>query len=83
MYGVLVGGVFGIMSMFHTENYAGTIALAALVDEVASRTWLRAIDCGPIKPHFQGYGAFPVTNSWMAEFIFRGVPYTTVDDGLI
>jgi leucyl/phenylalanyl-tRNA--protein transferase len=70
LWGIGVGGVFGIMSMYHRENNAGTLALGALVDDVCGDGRWSAIDCGAMLPHFGLYGAREITQEQFCGLIW-------------
>jgi len=71
LWGIGVGGVFGIMSMYHRENNAGTLALGALVDDVCGGGRWSAIDCGAMLPHFGLYGAREITQEQFCKLIWQ------------
>jgi leucyl/phenylalanyl-tRNA--protein transferase len=71
LWGIGVGRVFGIMSMFHRENNAGTLALGALVDVVRDDGRWSAIDCGTMLPHFALYGASEISQEQFCELIWH------------
>jgi leucyl/phenylalanyl-tRNA---protein transferase len=61
-WGIDIGGVFAIMSMFHLESNAGALALAALVEIVALQGRWSVIDFGPVRPGWKRYGATEMPN---------------------
>jgi leucyl/phenylalanyl-tRNA---protein transferase len=69
LWGLGVGRVFSIMSMFHRENNAGSVALGALVDSVMSGGRWSVIDCGQWKPHFYLYGAEEIPQRRFCELV--------------
>ena len=80
--GVLVGGVWGIevgrtlglMSAFHVENHAGSVAWASLANIVASRGRWTTIDCGVAgNSHFERFGATDVPVGRLCERILEGL----------
>jgi leucyl/phenylalanyl-tRNA--protein transferase len=74
MWGVAVGSTFGIMSMFHTENHAGSLALAALVEKVKAGDDWSVIDCGrTLLPHFESYGAYEISASEFGDLVSQGI----------
>src|SRR5579871_2622616 len=56
-WGLSVGRVFAIMSMFHLEKSAGSLALAALADSLLHGGRWTVIDCGGPGYHWDRYGA--------------------------
>lgn len=56
-WGLSIGRVFAIMSMFHVEKSAGSLALAALTDSIANGGRWSFIDCGGPGYHWDRYGA--------------------------
>lgn len=70
-WGLDIGGVFGIMSMFHLENHAGALALAALVDVVAHQGRWSVIDCGTGGPHWKRYGATELSREQFSALVTK------------
>jgi leucyl/phenylalanyl-tRNA--protein transferase len=56
-WGLSVGRVFAIMSMFHLEKTAGSLALASLADSLTHGGRWAVIDCGGPGYHWDRYGA--------------------------
>jgi leucyl/phenylalanyl-tRNA--protein transferase len=56
-WGLSVGPVFAIMSMFHLEKSGGSLALAALADSLLHGGRWAVIDCGGPGYHWDRYGA--------------------------
>jgi leucyl/phenylalanyl-tRNA--protein transferase len=56
-WGLSVGRVFAIMSMFHLESNAGSLALAYLSDAVRRGGRWSIIDCGGPGDHWDRHGA--------------------------
>jgi leucyl/phenylalanyl-tRNA---protein transferase len=77
--GRLVGGlwglglrrVFAIMSMFHLENNAGALALAALTEVVAQKGRWSVVDCGGPGSNWERYGAKIVTVQQFSDLITK------------
>jgi leucyl/phenylalanyl-tRNA---protein transferase len=65
LWGLIVGGTFSLMSMFHKEDKAGVLALGDLVRRLQAGD-LRMIDCGANNDTFKRYGAVTVSRE---EFI--------------
>lgn len=57
LWGLAIGRNFGLMSMFHVENNAGALALAALAESVSRGGRFASIDCGAASPNWDRYGA--------------------------
>lgn len=57
LWGLAIGRTFALMSMFHSENNAGALALAALAESVSQGGRFAAIDCGGPSPNWDRYGA--------------------------
>jgi leucyl/phenylalanyl-tRNA---protein transferase len=72
LWGLEVGRTFGILSMFHLESHAGSIALAALVESVCERRRWTLIDCGGLNENFARYGAYEVSTREFSELVWRG-----------
>ena len=56
-WGLSVGRIFAIMSMFHLEKSAGSLALAALAHSLLQGARWTIIDCGGPGLHWDRYGA--------------------------
>jgi|HubBroStandDraft_1064217.scaffolds.fasta_scaffold19411_4 leucyl/phenylalanyl-tRNA---protein transferase len=65
LWGIGIGGAFGLMSMFHRENHAGSLAMAALVNAVLTEGRWSVIDVGAMTANFARYGATEIP---VAEF---------------
>jgi leucyl/phenylalanyl-tRNA--protein transferase len=72
LWGLEVGRTFGILSMFHRQSHAGSIALAALVESVRERRRWTLIDCGGLNENFARYGASEVPTAQFSELVWRG-----------
>ncbi len=72
LWGPAVGGTFGIMSMFHTVDHAGAIALAGLSDAAREGEW-STVDCGELNENFRRYGAREIPTQEFCERIWRGI----------
>lgn len=72
LWGLEVGRTFGILSMFHLESHAGSIALAGLVESVRERRRWTLIDCGGLNENFARYGAYEVPTTQFSELVWRG-----------
>jgi leucyl/phenylalanyl-tRNA---protein transferase len=73
IWGISVGRVLGIMSMFHLEDNAGSLALAAIIDIVAGDGRWSVVDCGVIKQHFKMYGAREVPQEEFCELVWQNL----------
>lgn len=71
IWGISVGRVLGIMSMFHQEDNAGSLALAASVDIVAGNGRWSIIDCGVINQHFTMYGAREISQEEFCDLVWQ------------
>lgn len=56
-WGLSLGRVFAIMSMFHLEKSAGSLALASLTDSLLHGGRWTIIDCGGPGDHWDRFGA--------------------------
>jgi leucyl/phenylalanyl-tRNA--protein transferase len=73
LWGIEVGRTFGIMSMFHLEDDAGALALAAVADVVADNGRWSLVDCGTPTAHFERYGAKGMPTEEFCELVLRGL----------
>jgi leucyl/phenylalanyl-tRNA--protein transferase len=71
IWGISVGRVLGIMSMFHSVDNAGSLALAAIVDTVSTGGRWSVVDCGVPKPHFEMYGAKAIPQERFCELVWE------------
>jgi Leu/Phe-tRNA-protein transferase len=74
VYGASPWGAYsGGMSMFHREDNAGSLALAAFADTVsADGRWL-VFDCGLVNPHFEMYGARETSQEQFCKLVWQGL----------
>jgi leucyl/phenylalanyl-tRNA--protein transferase len=71
LWGIAVGSTFGLMSMFHYENRAGSLALASLVSTFAAGGRWNLIDVGGMNDNFKRYGAFLICGKEFKEIVLR------------
>lgn len=57
LWGLAIRRTFALMSMFHSENNAGALALAALTESVGQEGRFALIDCGGPSANWDRYGA--------------------------
>jgi leucyl/phenylalanyl-tRNA---protein transferase len=72
LWGVAIGGTFGLMSMFHREDHAGALAMAALVNAVLTEGRWSVIDVGAMTPNFARYGATEIPVAEFCELVRSG-----------
>jgi leucyl/phenylalanyl-tRNA---protein transferase len=72
LWGLEVGRTFGILSMFHRESHAGSIALAGLVESVRARRRWTLIDCGGLNENFARYGAYEIPTGQFSDLVWQG-----------
>jgi leucyl/phenylalanyl-tRNA--protein transferase len=73
LWGLRVGHTLGIMSMFHTVDHAGAVALAAAVQSVGTDGPWSLIDCGELSTNFARYGAYNVPTAQFCELVLAGM----------
>lgn len=73
LWGVAAGPTLSIMSMFHRESRAGTLALTALVDDLIAGGRWSVIDCGTLNDVFRRFGAQELPAAILSELIWSGV----------
>jgi leucyl/phenylalanyl-tRNA---protein transferase len=66
LWGVVANRNFGIMSMFHRANHAGTAALVTLINQLQDRKY-HLIDGGDNYPVFERYGAILINCEELVE----------------
>ncbi len=72
IWGIRVGRTFSVMSMFHSEDRAGTITFGTLVEELMDGE-IGMVDCGLMAPHFARFGAQVVSREVFVETVARGL----------
>lgn len=77
LWGIGIGGAFGLMSMFHREDHAGSLALAALVDTVLSEGRWSVVDCGKMTANFGRYGAVEIRAEHLCELLRNSLGQTS------
>jgi leucyl/phenylalanyl-tRNA--protein transferase len=80
-WGLSVGRVFAIMSMFHLEKSAGSLALAALTDSLIHGGRWSIIDCGGPGYHWDRYGARNFSVKRFSALVTRQLLDSSVVDG--
>src|ERR1700759_1191750 len=73
-WGITVGPVLGLMSMFHLENHAGSLALAAVADCVRDGERWSLVDCGELKDNSKRYGAHEIPSDQFSELVWTCLP---------
>jgi leucyl/phenylalanyl-tRNA---protein transferase len=76
MWGITVGRVVGLMSMFHLENHAGSLALAAVADCVRDGERWSVVDCGELKDNSKRYGAYEISSDQFCELVWRSLQHS-------
>jgi leucyl/phenylalanyl-tRNA--protein transferase len=74
MWGITVGRTFGIMSMFHLEDNAGSLALVAVAERVLAGDRWTMVDFVLLNDHFKRYGAHEIPTEEFCESIWRSMP---------
>jgi leucyl/phenylalanyl-tRNA---protein transferase len=69
LWGIGVGGAFGLMSMFHREDHAGSLAMAALVGALLTEGRWSVIDFGEMTQNFARYGATEIPVAEFCELV--------------
>lgn len=69
LWGIGIGRAFGLMSMFHRENHAGSLAMAALVNALLTEGRWSVIDFGVMTPNFSRYGAREIPATEFCELL--------------
>ena len=72
VYGISLGRCFFAESMFHVQNNASKVALAALA-VVLRKMGFVFIDCQVPTPHLAGWGARSITRSRYLELLRAGL----------
>jgi leucyl/phenylalanyl-tRNA--protein transferase len=69
LWGIGIGDAFGLMSMFHREDHAGSLAMAALVNALLNEGRWSVIDFGAMTPNFSRYGAKEISATEFCEVL--------------
>lgn len=69
LWGIAIGGTFGLMSMFHREDHAGSLAMAALVNALLTEGRWSIIDFGEMTQNFARYGAREIPVAEFCELV--------------
>lgn len=72
IWGLQIGRTYSVISMFHSENHAGSILFTYLIDRLMSGE-LDMIECGFMKPHFESFGARAIGHQEFTERVVRGL----------
>jgi leucyl/phenylalanyl-tRNA---protein transferase len=71
LLGLSIGRTYSVMSIFHKENHAGSVAMAALEDVVAADGRWNIVDFGNMTPHNERFGAFLVSEREFLELLHK------------
>jgi leucyl/phenylalanyl-tRNA---protein transferase len=71
LLGLSIGRTYSVMSIFHRENHAGSIAMAALEDVVAADGRWNLMDFGNMAAHNERFGAFMVSEEQFLELLHK------------
>jgi len=72
-WGVAVGGVLSIMSMFHNEDHAGALALAAAAESLSGDGPWSVIDSVELNANFARYGFTEIPIQKFVEHVLEGL----------
>jgi leucyl/phenylalanyl-tRNA--protein transferase len=71
LWGIKVNRGFGVMSMFHNVDHAGSVCFARLVEMLQGEDGgLRVVDCVTMQPHFSRFGAELVSREEFSRLMF-------------
>jgi leucyl/phenylalanyl-tRNA---protein transferase len=72
LFGIEVGRTFGIMSVFHRADNAGTLAQLAVLDQIGpARRW-DVVECGSLTTHYARFGFTEIPVDRFREVVLRG-----------
>jgi len=71
-FGVAIGSIFTVESMFSNEDHASKLAFAYLCQHLADRGFT-LVDCQYQKPHFERFGAIHLARDEYRNMIARGL----------
>lgn len=69
LWGLAIGRVFAIMSMFHLESNAGALAFAAVAEIVADGGRWQIVDCGAPNPNWERYGTIDLPVEQFSQLV--------------
>ena len=73
LWGLAMGRVVSVYSLFHRENNAGSFAFAALTEIVANDGRWSVIDCGVATPNTARYGATEFSKDKFCKLVWEGL----------
>lgn len=73
LWGLRIGRVFGLMSMFHTEDNAGSLAQAALASQIGTDRRWDVVDVGLLTENFVRFGAFEISAPEFCDVVLAGM----------
>jgi leucyl/phenylalanyl-tRNA--protein transferase len=68
MWGIVVGGVFAVMSIFHSVDQAGSVVMGKMTEKVMSGE-IPVLDWGAPRTQFTRFGAVAVSRSQFVETV--------------
>jgi leucyl/phenylalanyl-tRNA---protein transferase len=71
LWGIEIGTSFGLLSVFHRVDHAGSMALIAMVDRIGPRWQL--VDVGLLNPRFERFGAHAVPAGEFTDRLLAGL----------
>ena len=75
LWGLAMGRVVSVYSMFHRENHAGSFAFAALTESIANDGHWSVMDCGVPTEHTDRYGATEVSREEFCELLWKSLKH--------
>ena len=74
LWGISVGRVFAIMSVFHRESGAGSLAIGAVIESVTDNGRWSIVDSGEMNnPNYARFGAFEIPREELCELIWQNL----------
>jgi len=77
LWGIELGRSFGLMSVFHRVDHAGSMALIAMVNQVGVGLRWQLVDVGLVKPSFERFGAHAVPADEFCGRVLAGLRPTS------
>ncbi len=72
-WGVQLGRVFSIESMFHTEDHAGAVALATVAESLSGDGPWSVVDCVSLNANFARYGFTEIPAEQFTELVLSNL----------
>lgn len=73
LWGIEIGSSFGLLSVFHRIDHAGSMALIAMVNRIGAGQRWQMVDVGLLNPRFERFGAHAVPADEFTDRLLAGL----------